>query len=215
MSTLDQIAYFLNRRDEVPNQELARELAATRNTVGIHEIAANLWNRNKNIRSDCLKVLYEIGYINPELIADYAGDFLKLLHDKENRMIWGAMIGLATIADRRAAEIWPQVNDVMAAVEQGSVITVVWGVKTLAGVAAADKKYRKKLFPFLMAQIQACIPRDVPMHAESILRAVDKSNQQEFLSALEARQSEMTPAQLTRLKKVVKKVHDDFSKGAR
>jgi len=206
MSALDQIAYFQNRRDEVPNQELARELAGTKNRAGIREIAANLWNKNKNIRSDCLKVLYEIGYIDPDLIADYVGDFLKLLQDKDNRVIWGAMIGLATIADRRAKEIWTQVDKVMASVEQGSLITVVWGVKTLAGVAATDKKYRKKIFPFLLAQLQTCIPRDVPMHAESILRAVDKSNQQEFLSVLEARKSQMTPAQLARLKKVVKKL---------
>lgn len=206
MSALDKIAYSLNRRDEVPNQELARELAETKNTAGIREIAANLWNKNKNIRSDCLKVLYEIGYINPDLIADDVGDFLKLLQDKENRMIWGAMIGLATIADRRAKEIWTHVDEVMAVVEQGSLITVVWGVKTLASVAATDKKYRKKIFPFLLAQLRACIPRDVPMHAESILRAVDKSNQKEFLSVLEARKSELTPAQLTRLKKVLKKL---------
>ena len=206
MSALDKIAYLLNRRDEVPNQELARELAETKNKAGIREIAANLWNKNKSIRSDCLKVLYEIGYINPDLIADYAGDFLKLLQDKDNRMIWGAMIGLATIADRRAKEIWAHVGAVMGAVEQGSLITVVWGVKTLAGVAATDKKYRKKIFPFLLAQLKTCLPRDVPLHAESILRAVDKSNQKEFLSVLEARKSEMTPAQLARLKKVVKKL---------
>ncbi len=206
MSALDKIAYALNRRDEVPNQELARALAKSKSKAGIGEIAANLWNKNKNIRSDCLKVLYEIGYIDPALIADYAGDFLKLLQDKENRMIWGAMIGLATIADRRPKEIWAHVDEMLAVTEHGSLITVVWGVKTLASVAAADKKYRKKIFPFLLAQLQTCLPRDVPMHAESILRAVDKSNQQEFLSALEARQSEMTPAQLVRLKKVMKKL---------
>jgi hypothetical protein len=58
----------------------------------------------------------------------------------------------------------------------------------------------------LLAQLETCLPRDVPLHAESILCAVDKSNQKEFLSALEARQSEMTPAQLTRLKKVMKQL---------
>ena len=79
-------------------------------------------------------------------------------------------------------------------------------MKTLAGVAATDKKYRKKIFPFLMSQIQMCLPRDVPMHTESILPTIDKSNQQEFLSTLEARKSKMTPAQLARLKKVMKKL---------
>jgi hypothetical protein len=206
MSTLDQIAYFLNRRDEVPNQELAKELAEAGNQAGIREIAAHLWDKNQSIQSDCLKVLYEIGYLKPDLIADYVGDFLKLLPDKNNRMIWGAMIGLGTIADKRAKEIWTHVDDVMAAVEHGSLITVVWGVKTLAGVAAADQKYRKKIFPFLLAQLRTCLPRDVPIHAESVLRIVDTGNQTEFLSVLDARQSELTPAQLTRLKKVMKKL---------
>jgi len=39
MIVLNRIAYFQNRRDEVPNQELARELAESDNHVGIQEIA--------------------------------------------------------------------------------------------------------------------------------------------------------------------------------
>ena len=64
---LDRIAFFQNRRDEVPNQLLAKELAETENKVGIKEIAENLQNKNQNVQSDCLKVLYEIGYLKPDL----------------------------------------------------------------------------------------------------------------------------------------------------
>ena len=194
------------RRDEVPNQELARKLAATKDRAGIQEIAANLWNQNKNIRSDCLKVLYEIGYIAPDLIAEYVDDFLKLLQAKDNRLIWGAVIGLATIADLRTKAIWKHIDDVIGAIESGSLITVVWGVKLLSSVAAADKKYLHKIFPFLLAQLQTCLPRDVPLHAESISRLVGKSNRKEFVAVLESRQSAMTSAQLSRLKKVLKKI---------
>ena len=59
MSTLPRIAYYQNRRDEVPNQELAKELAAKKDRQGIQEIAANLWSEYSQIQSDCLKVLYE------------------------------------------------------------------------------------------------------------------------------------------------------------
>ncbi len=127
-SVLGKIAFYQNRRDEVPNQQLAKELAQTRDAAGIKEIASHLLDKNKNIQSDCLKVLYEIGYIAPDLIVDYVSDFLRLLNDKNNRLVWGAMIGLATIADRCADEIWSQVDDVMRAVEGGSVITTVWGI---------------------------------------------------------------------------------------
>ena len=206
MSTLDKIAFYQNRRDEVPNQLLAKELAGTRNKDGIREIAENLGNKDKNVRSDCLKVLYEIGYLDPGLIAGYGDDFLKLLKSKDNRMVWGAMIGLATIADRLPKEIWAQIDDILHITESGTVITQVWGMRVMARVAAADEKYKEKIFPFLLKQIRTCIPRDVPTHTESILCAVDQKNKRELLSILEARRPELTPAQLTRFKKVLKQI---------
>ena len=70
MSVLNKIAFYQNRRDEIPNQEVAQALAQTRSQADIREIAENLWNKEPNIQSDCLKVLYELGYLAPELIAD-------------------------------------------------------------------------------------------------------------------------------------------------
>ena len=105
MSVLGKIAFYRNRRDEVPNQELAKELAETENREGIREITQNLWHKNKSVQSDCLKVLYEIGYLKPDLISEYVNDFLKLLKSKNNRMVWGSMIGLATIAEIKSKEI--------------------------------------------------------------------------------------------------------------
>ena len=205
MSVLEKIAYYQNRRDEVPNQELAKQLADRRDTEGIQEIAQHLWDKNKNVRSDCLKVLYEIGYIHPELIAPYAEDFLKLLHDKNNRLVWGAMIGLATIADLRAEAIWAQTNDVMEIINHGTVITVVSGVKALAKVAAADPLYNARLFPYLLEIIRTCIPRDVPTHGENMLPAVNAENRAAFVAVLTARRPEMTKSQEQRLKKLLKK----------
>jgi hypothetical protein len=201
---LNKIAFYQNRRDEVPNQELAMELAEAKNTAGIREIASHLWDRNQNVQSDSLKVLYEIGYLSPDLIADHAGDFLKLLKSKNNRMVWGAMIGLATVADLRPDVIWAQVDDVLQAVESGSLITVVWGVKALAKVAASNPDRRNKIFPFLLHILQTCIPRDVPLHAENIQCAVDESVRSEFITILDKRCPELSPSQLARLRKVRK-----------
>ena len=205
--TLRKIAYYQNQRDDVPNQLLARELAATRNTAGLREIAAHLWDKNKNVQSDCLKVLYETGYIDPRLITDYTGDFLKLLHSKNNRLVWGAMIGLGCVADLRPDEIWAQIAEVMRVVETGSVITVDWGVKALAKVSATNSERRERIFPFLLNIIKTCIPRDVPKHAESMLCAVDDTMNTQFLAVLEKRRSELSLAQLSRLKKVIKAVY--------
>jgi hypothetical protein len=204
VSVLNRIAYYQNRRDEVPNQELAHHLADSEDKAGIREIAENLWHKNKSVRSDCLKVLYEIGYVRPDLIADYVDEFLKLLKDKENRMVWGGMIGLATIADLRPHEIWNYIDDVIEAVNTGTLITVVWGIKTLAHIAAAENVYHARLFPILLDHLQNCISRDLALHAESILVAVDKSNPGAYLEVLEKRKPELTKPQLARINKLIR-----------
>lgn len=207
MTVLERIAYFQNRRDEVPNQDLAKELAESADAAGLQEIAGHLWDQNSNIRSDCLKVLYEAGYLRPDLIVPFTSDFLKLIRDKQNRLVWGGMIALACVAPYRPEEIWVRIDDVIAAVEEGSVITVVWGIRVLAQVAAANPAYFEKIFPLLLKQLRTCIPRDVPLHAESILVALNAANQAEFQAAIEARRGELSPAQAARLKKVLKGVN--------
>jgi len=204
MSTLDRIACLQGRRDEVPNQELARELAATKDRAGIREIAENLWNKDQNIQSDCLKVLYEIGYLDPALITDYAGDFLKLLKSRNNRLVWGGMIALSTVADLKADEIFPHNDEIIKVMEKGSVITVDNGVKTLALVASKKDEYRKAIFPYLLDHLKTCRPKEVPQHAEKTLPAVDATNKLDFIAVLQKRTEDLAGAQLVRIKKVIK-----------
>jgi hypothetical protein len=204
MSILHRIAFYQNRRDEVPNQELARLLAENEDRSGIREIAENLWNREPGVQSDCLKVLYEIGYLKPELVADYAGDFLKLLRSRNNRLVWGAMIALSTIAALRADELYPHCGEIQRMMEGGSVITRDNGVKVLAAIAAHKEEYRDAIFPYLLHHLQSCRPKDVPQHAESILPAVDASNREAYTETLERRMEDMTSTQAARLRRIIK-----------
>ena len=187
MSILNKLASFQGRRDDIPNRELAIELVAKQDTASIRQIAENLWNKDKNIQSDCLKVLYEIGYLNPALIADYADDFLKLLKSKNNRLVWGSMIALSTFAELRTEVLYGHWEEIQQVMEAGSVITVDAGVKTLAAIAAGSGKYRKKIFPHLLEHLAACRPKDVPQHAEQVLVAVDEKNKGEFIRVVEKR----------------------------
>jgi len=204
MSVLNRIAFFQNRHDEVLNQVLARDLAQGKDKKGIREIAENLWNENPNVQSDCLKVLYEIGYLNPELIAEYAGDFLKWLKTKNNRMVWGSMIALSTIAEIKAEELYRHSDEIKAAMVGGSVITRDNGVKVLAAIASKSDVYEKKIFPFLLEHLETCRPKDVPQHAEKIVVAVDAKNRDRFTKVLEKRMGDLTSSQATRVRKVLK-----------
>ncbi len=204
MSVLNRIAFFQDRRDEVPNQELARELATTRDAAGIREIAENLWHRDSNIRSDCLKVLYEVGYLAPDLIADYVADFL--------RMVWGGMIALATIAQIKAQEIAEHFDAITRVMAAGSVpgkaghsiITVDAGVGALALAASTDAERRARLLPYLLKHLSVCRPGDVPRHAEKILVAVDGEARQPFVDVLDKRMAGLSDAQQARVRKVMR-----------
>lgn len=203
MSVLDRIAYFQNRRDEVPNRELARDLATRKDFDGIREIAENLWNKDKNVQADCVKVLYEIGYIDPSLIAGYGEDFLKLLKSRNNRLAWGGMIALSTVAELKADLIHAHLDQILKAMDSGSVITVDHAVKALA-LAASRDAYRPAIFPHLLEHLQTCRPKDVPQHAEKSLPAVNLGNKDEFIAVLEQRFEDLSGAQLARVRRVIK-----------
>ena len=204
MSVLYKITFLQNRRDELPNQELAQALAQSRNQADIREIAENLWNKEPAVQSDCLKVVYELGYLAPELIADYVDDFLKLLKHRNNRMVWGGMIALSTVADLKAAEIFPHVNEIVQVMEKGSVITMDNGIKSLALVASQKDEYRTVIFPYLLDHLKTCRPKEVPQHAEKSLPAVTPGNKSDFVHVLEKRLEDMTASQAARLKKIIK-----------
>jgi len=205
VSVLEKLASVRGLRGDAANKQLARELAALRDEEAIRELAENLHNRNRRIRSDCIKVLYEIGELDPWLIGDYAELFLDLLDHRNNRLVWGAMSALAAVAEIRAEELFARRREITAAVLRGSVITVDRGIRALATVAAQDDEYRRELFPYLLDHLRACRPKDLPGRAEGVLVAVDEAHRDAFISVLEQRMPDMRPSQAKRLKKVIAK----------
>ncbi len=204
MSVLDKLATSLGQRSDVPNQELAREMVEKKDAASIRELAENLWNKNSNVASDCIKTLYEIGYLQPELIAPYVNDFLKLIKSRENRLVWGGMLALATIAAMKADDIFAQVELVKKVTRAGSVITADNGIKTLAVVAGTKEEYNKAIFPFLIEHLQTCRSKEVPQHAESSLAAVNTNNKRQFMDTLNQRMDGLTTSQSKRVRKVIR-----------
>ena len=208
MSVLQKIAFFQDRRDEVPNQEVAHTLAQTRNAADIREIAENLWNREPNIQSDCLKVIYELGYLAPDLIAEYVEEFIKLLKHRNNRMVWGGMIALSTIASLRAEEIFPHLELVKKTMEAGSIITNDAGIKTLTAIAARKDEYRLQILPYLLERLAKSRPVDAPRYAENILIAISTDDKAEFINILKKWITSASGSRLARLRKVLKQAEE-------
>ena len=156
---IEKLAYSLGRNDEAPNTELAQDLAAAKNKKAIKEIVSGLNNPKEQIANDCIKVLYEIAGISPGLVSEYAGDFIRLLTSKNNRLVWGSMTALSKIASLNPDEIFGDLDIIVKAYEKGSVITVDNSISVFAELAKVDKKYEKKVFPIIIRKVWFNPPR--------------------------------------------------------
>jgi hypothetical protein len=191
----------------VPNQQLAKKLAESRDAAGIKEIAGHLWDRNANVRSDCLKVLYETGYLAPDLVAAYAEDFVRLTQEKNNRLVWGGMIALSTVSGLQPQVCLQHLDELMKVFEAGSVITQDAGITMLGGVAAAGEEYSRKVFPLILEHLNTCGAKYLANRAEHVLPAVTSANREEFKTVLEKRLPELSSSMAARVRKMIKMFH--------
>jgi hypothetical protein len=206
MSIIGALATSLNRRDEVPNQELAKQIVKSKDKEAVKELVDNLTNKDKNIQADCIKVLYEIGAEQPGLIKDYIGDFVRLLNSKNNRLSWGGMTALNHITTEEPDAIYKLLPQLLAAANTGSVITRDNLVSILIKLAG-QKKYETKVFPLLLEQLGTCPTNQLPMYAENAIPAITATNKQAFVKALEQRLPEVeSDSKKNRVLKVIKKL---------
>jgi hypothetical protein len=200
---LEKLAYSLGRNDEEPNIKLAKELGKTKNKKGIKEIVDGLNNTKEQIANDCIKVLYEIGEIEPDLISEYAGNFIQLLKSKNNRLVWGSMTALSKIVSLNSGEAFKNLDIILGAYEKGSVITVDNSISVFAELAKADKKKKKKIFPIIIEHLEKCRSKEVPQHAERAFVCINKNNLQKYRETLLKRREELTEAQKKRVDKLL------------
>jgi hypothetical protein len=203
---IEKIAYSLGHSDEEPNIELAKELAKTKNEKGIKEIVNGLNNPKEQIANDCIKVLYEIAEIAPELVSEYASTFIQLLESKNNRLVWGSMTALAKIVSLNSDEIFKNLDIIIKAYKKGSVITVDNSISVFAELAKADKKYEKKVFPIIIEHLEKCRPKEVGQHAERAFICINKNNSQKYKETLLKRYKTLTDGQKKRVDKLLKKI---------
>jgi len=207
MKALDLISTSLNSPNDEPNQKLAKEIIASKNYEWVKELAENLSNEDKNIQSDCIKVLYEIGERGaPELIAAHWKAFIDILYSKNNRLVWGAMTAIDKIALLKPSEIFKNLELIEKIIEKGSVITIDHGISILAKLASF-KEYQNQVIPKLINQLEKCPAKQFPMYIEKSVIAMNKSTKEDFIGIIEIRYKDLEKdSQKKRVEKIRKKI---------
>ncbi len=205
MSILNKLATSLNRRDEVPNQELAKQIVKKKDKKAVQEIIDNLSNKSKDIQSDCIKVAYEIGELNPALIVGYAKEFIALLDSKNNRLQWGAMTALNTITLENPKLIYASLTKIIEVADKGSVITrdrVVYILVKLCSI----KQYAERSFSLLIEQLVNSPSNQLAMYAENAIPIITDKNKTLFIKTLASRLPDIEKdPKRKRVEKVIKK----------
>ena len=207
MNVLDKLSTSLNRKDEVPNQELAKKIAKDNDKKAVKELFENINNKNKGIQGDCIKVIYEIGEVKPQLIAGFADALISLLHNKNNRLQWGAMTALDTITNENPKKIYSALPSIIDVADKGSVITNDHCVAILTKLCAIEE-FADDAFSLLNQRLIICPTNQLPMYAEKILPVVPAKSRQTLIKTLTARLDDIEKeTKKQRVEKVIKKLN--------
>lgn len=206
MTVLNLLASAQGQKGDEANISLAKEIYRLNNKIAVKELIDNLNNKDKNLQSDCIKTLYEIGFLKPELIADYYADFLKLLTSKNNRLVWGGMIALSTITDMKHAKVFASLDRIIETVNNGSVITIDCGVLILARLNK-HAEYFDTTDSLLIEQLWKCPVKQLPMYIEKSLVSINKKNKEIYINLINKRFSECDKdSQRKRLERSLKQI---------
>ena len=206
MSAIPFLATSLGRNDEEPNIALAEAIAASKNNFAVRELVDVLGTKDKALRSDALKTLYEVGYRAPELIAPFIAQFKNLLANPDNRLVWGAMCAIDGIATVKPDVVYMILPQIMAAVDRGTVITRDHAVKTLTKLAAHER-FARTAMPLLLEQLRTAPTNQLPMYAELVASIILPPDSATMRTILETRLPEVpTAAKKKRIEKALKKL---------
>ncbi len=208
MGVIQELASVNGERGDTADIALAARIAETGDTAALRELVDHLDDPDQGIRSDCVKTLYETGYRNPALLVPHAGRFLKLLAEKNNRLVWGGMIALSTIAEPAAAVIHRELPLIRKTMGKGSVITVDAGVRVLAGMGVSGEAYGEEIRPILLEHFRTYPVKYLPNHAEMAERCflASGTSAAEFAAVLKTRSAALSGSALKRMERIIKRL---------
>jgi hypothetical protein len=206
LSILSRLSSAAGRNDEGPNIQLAREVFESQDKEAVKILVEGLSNRNKRIQSDCIKVLYEIGERDPDLIAEHSEKFGRALESGNSRLVWGAMTALDSIASTTPARVSSLLEQIMVKAEGESVIARDHAVGILTKLAILPD-YSRKSIPLLLDQLKRSPANQFPMYAEMALPVFVHTRSGVFVNILEDRLKSLEKeSQRKRIRGVLKRL---------
>jgi hypothetical protein len=198
ITPLSHLAVALNRRDEVPNVELAEQIAAKGDRVAVQVLVDALASKHKGVPEDSIKALYEIGMRRPTLLVRHLDAFVPHLRSKNGRMVWGAMHAIHQVARIQPSIVEPYLPRILKIADGDSVIARDHAVGILIAVAS-DECHQSVAFA-LLDLLDRSPDNQFPSYAEKGAKVLARADINGFREVLVRRLALMPPS--TKAKRV-------------
>lgn len=189
---MSELARAKGRRDEAPNVELATRIAAHSDARAVAELVQAMVQGPPTAKGDAVKVLYEVGARDPELIAPHQDQFFAALSSRNNRLVWGALAALDAIAAHDPGALAKRILELIQAGRSASVIARDMVVSILCKLTGAG--FAKTTVRPLLGLLRDCADNQFPMYAEKIAAVLPESEISKFRAQLEARMETISQA---------------------
>jgi len=166
-SIIPLLASSQGRRDEELNVKLAEKVVEYQDKKALKELFELLTSKDRKLANDAIKVIYEIGYRQAKMVTPFLETLVELLGSKVNRLQWGSMTAISTVAADSPKKVYPYLTKIVMAMEAGSVITKDHGVKTLVQLSSL-KAHREDVITLLMEFIQSAPVNQFPTYVMAI-----------------------------------------------
>jgi hypothetical protein len=116
------------------------------------------------------------------------------------------MTALSKIVPYNPDEAFENLDVILKAYKNGSVITIDNSISVFAELAKSDTPYEEKVFPIIIEHLETCRPKEVAQHAERAFICVSKNNAEVFKQTLMKRRDSLTDAEKKRVDKLLKRL---------
>jgi len=206
MDILAELSSNQGRRDQDPNQALAKKIAVEDDRAACAALIDIVQNGKRAARHDAIVVAYEVATAKPELMRDHAETFFALLSDSDNRMCWGAMDAILHLADLMPARVMADLDALCTAADTSSVIAKDRLMALLAKLNGYPE-FAPTVTPVILNRLRHAAVNQFPMYAELAAETQPANEMNSLVSIIETRRDTISyPAKKKRLDKLLRKI---------
>lgn len=193
------------------NSELVKRCLQT--PAFIHSIAEGLRTGGPQAQQDCLEILIEVAKRRPELLANFATDFLDATKNKSRKLAKAAYGGLSLVIEAQPSDVFAAREELLETARGGGPLGLA-AAGVLATLCAHSVNYRGKLIGPTLKLLRSVPLKELPRWAAALAPAVSGSGDgiKRFARELDPRRGELDDATAKKVDRVVVKLERSLRK---